>query len=84
MDALDPHTVPKIVANDRSATGFEGARMRRPGAMMLSAAMNGFYGLKQVTGNERTVTLRGAHRRIDHPNAREAPRRLALPVARVG
>ena len=37
---------------------FVGARLARglsqlrPGAFMLSAAMNGFYGLKQLTGNE--------------------------------
>jgi radical SAM superfamily enzyme YgiQ (UPF0313 family) len=71
--AFDPQHVAARLAR--------GARMLRPGAMMLSAAMNGFYGLKQLTGNEPAVTERGAPGRIDHPSVREAPRRIALPLA---
>ena len=52
-----------------------GARYLRPGAMMLSAAMNGFYGTKQIAGNEPHV---GPHepQRIVHPGKHEEPARL--------
>ncbi|MEO7109025.1 MAG: radical SAM protein [Polyangiaceae bacterium] len=53
-----------------------GARYLRPGALMLSSAMNGFYGLKQVTGNEPSVPVDAAHGRIAHPNASDPPTRL--------
>ena len=53
-----------------------GARMLRPGAMMLSTAMNGFYGLKQVTGNEPNVPDDVAKHPIVHPSPDEAPARL--------
>ncbi len=53
-----------------------GARQLRPGAMMLSGAMNGFYGLKQLTGNEPASAPPSAHR-IAHPAAGEPPARLS-------
>jgi radical SAM superfamily enzyme YgiQ (UPF0313 family) len=53
-----------------------GARQLRTGAMMLSAAMNGFYGLKQIRGNE-PVTMAGQPRAaIAHPSADAEPTRL--------
>lgn len=53
-----------------------GARYLRPGALMLSSAMNGFYGLKQVTGNEPSVPANASHGRIAHPVATDPPTRL--------
>lgn len=52
-----------------------GARTLRPGAMMLSAAMNGFYGHKQLTGNEPATPPAGGPP-IDHRKADAAPARL--------
>lgn len=43
-----------------------GARRLSPGGLMLSLAMNGFYGLKQVTGNQ-PATARDTGERIAHP-----------------
>jgi radical SAM superfamily enzyme YgiQ (UPF0313 family) len=58
-----------------------GARQLRPGAMMLSAAMNGFYGLKQLTGNEPACAP-SPTQRIAHPSPEAPPVRLHLPRAR--
>jgi radical SAM superfamily enzyme YgiQ (UPF0313 family) len=70
---------PRLVATRLA----RGARMLRPGAMMLSAAMNGFYGMKQLTGNEPTVDDRPTSHRIAHPVADAVPRRLhRLPLAK--
>ena len=53
-----------------------GARYLRPGGMMLSAAMNGFYGLKQLTGNE-PASAQSTGARIAHPEPDAPPTRLA-------
>jgi radical SAM superfamily enzyme YgiQ (UPF0313 family) len=44
-----------------------GARQLRPGAMMLSGAMNGFYGHKRLGGNEPADAAPSTHR-IAHPD----------------
>jgi hypothetical protein len=51
-----------------------------PGGMMLSAAMNGFYGWKRLTGNapRDAEPPRGT---IAHPHADAPPVRLRLPRA---
>ncbi|XYI00751.1 B12-binding domain-containing radical SAM protein [Sorangium sp. So ce1128] len=57
-----------------------GARYLSRGGMMLSAAMNGFYGLKQVTGNEPAAPPLDPHDRqgtIRHPAPGDAPARLS-------
>jgi radical SAM superfamily enzyme YgiQ (UPF0313 family) len=54
-----------------------GARQLSRGGLMLSAAMNGFYGLKQVTGNEPAAASAIGDDRIAHPDPREPPLRLA-------
>lgn len=54
-----------------------GARQLNRGGMMLSAAMNGFYGLKQLTGNEPASPPIEGEGRIAHPDPREAPLRLS-------
>jgi len=76
----------------RAALGrvARGTRTLRPGGLMLSAAMNGFYGLKQITGNEPATpsARRGAF--IAHPDPAAPPmrlsaiRRVAAPEATVG
>jgi hypothetical protein len=53
-----------------------GARTLRAGGMMLSAAMNGFYGLKRVTGNLPKTAARANEGLIAHPAVDEAPVRL--------
>jgi radical SAM superfamily enzyme YgiQ (UPF0313 family) len=53
-----------------------GTRLLSPGAMMLSAAMNGFYGLKRLTGNLPADAPLAPGARIAHPRADEAPARL--------
>lgn len=53
-----------------------GAKYLRSGAMMLSGAMNGFYGFKQLTGNEPAVTHAKVAFPIAHPDASEPPARL--------
>ena len=58
-----------------------GARTLSPGAMMLSTAMNGFYGWKRATGNEPAST-RPSDARIAHPSPNAAPLRLAASRAR--
>lgn len=54
-----------------------GARQLSPGGMMLSAAMNGFYGLKQLTGNPPAEAATLGRERIAHPDPAEPPERLA-------
>lgn len=44
---------------------------------MLSAAMNGFYGLKQLTGNPPVEAGTGGEERIAHPDPAAPPERLA-------
>jgi radical SAM superfamily enzyme YgiQ (UPF0313 family) len=58
-----------------------GARQLRPGAKMLSAAMNGFYGLKRLTGNEPCTAASRAPERIRHPSPDAEPTRL-VPLRR--
>ncbi len=53
-----------------------GARQLSRGGMMLSAAMNGFYGLKQITGNIPADAPATHASRIAHPDSRDAPLRL--------
>ena len=54
----------------------EGRKHLSPGGMMLSTAMNGFYGLKRLTGNlpAEAASKTG---QIVHPSAQSAPFRLA-------
>ena len=52
-----------------------GARTLSPGGMLLSAAMNGFYGWKRATGNE-PAGAPPSEARIAHPGPSEAPLRL--------
>lgn len=56
--AFSPAAVAERLAN--------GARHLRPGAMMLSTAMNGFYGLKQLSGNEPASADTATVGRIEH------------------
>ena len=58
-----------------------GARQLRAGGMMLSAAMNGFYGLKRVTGNEPRTAGREGEGRIVHRAMPAERERRALPMA---
>lgn len=58
-----------------------GARQLRPGAMMLSAAMNGFYGHKRLLGNDPADAPHPTGRRIAHPTPAEEPARL-FPLRR--
>src|SRR5581483_88385 len=53
-----------------------GARQLRAGALMLSGAMNGFYGLKRLTGNLPADAPLEGEGVIRHPGADEEPRRL--------
>ncbi|WP_437737461.1 B12-binding domain-containing radical SAM protein [Sorangium sp. So ce1335] len=54
-----------------------GARSLGRGGLMLSATMNGFYGLKQITGNEPAAPPVEAEGAIRHPAPGEAPARLS-------
>jgi radical SAM superfamily enzyme YgiQ (UPF0313 family) len=57
-----------------------GARRLRPGAMLLSAAMNGFYGLKRLEGNLPADASMAAAGRIDHaPSAQNGAATLTRP-----
>ncbi|UQA55977.1 B12-binding domain-containing radical SAM protein [Polyangium aurulentum] len=62
------------LVTDRLARG---ARQLSRGGMMLSAAMNGFYGLKQLTGNEPARAPIEGEGRIAHPDPMQAPLRLS-------
>jgi radical SAM superfamily enzyme YgiQ (UPF0313 family) len=55
-----------------------GARQLSPGGWMLSAAMNGFYGLKQLTGNLPAEAPLVSSTRISHPSPESVPVRLAM------
>src|SRR5262249_53129009 len=57
-----------------------GALRLSRGAMMLSAAMNGFYGLKRLTGNIPADAPAPAAGRITHPDPRDLPLRLSTHV----
>jgi radical SAM superfamily enzyme YgiQ (UPF0313 family) len=59
-----------------SARLARGARTLRPGGMMLSAAMNGFYGLKRLSGNLPRTAPRANEGMIAHPHAGDPPARL--------
>lgn len=54
----------------------KGAGRLSPGGMMLSAAMNGFYGLKRLTGNAPAEAPVEDDYRIHHPGREQAPFRL--------
>jgi radical SAM superfamily enzyme YgiQ (UPF0313 family) len=54
-----------------------GVRTLSPGGLMLSAAMNGFYGLKRATGNVPAVARNYPTVPIAHPDPNAAPVRLA-------
>jgi radical SAM superfamily enzyme YgiQ (UPF0313 family) len=70
----------RLAFSARSVAGrvLRGARQLRPGAFLLSAAMNGFYGHKQLQGNEPADAM-VTGRRISHgvlrvPSARSLVR----------
>lgn len=54
-----------------------GMRQLGPGGRMLSAAMNGFYGRKRLTGNRPADAPEGGAR-ITHPRRDDEPLRLRL------
>ncbi len=54
------------------------ARTLSPGGLMLSAAMNGFYGWKRVTGNT-PADAEPPRGTIAHPRADAPPVRLRMP-----
>ena len=54
-----------------------GARQLSPGGMMLSAAMNGFYGLKQLTGNSPAEAAVAGAERVAHPDPAVPGERLS-------
>jgi len=54
-----------------------GARYLSRGGAMLSAAMNGFYGLKRATGNTPRAASLGGEGRIAHPSPSDTPTRLS-------
>ncbi len=61
-----------------------GARRLNAGGMMLSTAMNGFYGLKRLTGNlPLTYPVESAHR-IAHPVAHAQSPLVRETIATVG
>lgn len=54
-----------------------GIRELSPGGLMLSAAMNGFYGLKRALGNAPAEAPRENEGQIQHPSMNEPPLRLS-------
>ena len=58
-----------------------GARQLRPGAFMLSAAMNGFYGHKRLLENLPADASLDSPHRIAHPDPAAPPARL-VPLRR--
>jgi radical SAM superfamily enzyme YgiQ (UPF0313 family) len=54
-----------------------GVRQLGRGGLMLSAAMNGFYGLKRLTGNLPADAAERPELQIAHPAAEQAAARLA-------
>lgn len=63
---------PELVA----ARLARGARQLGRGGLMLSAAMNGFYGAKRLTGNVPADPPRVERARIRHPSPEAPPARL--------
>jgi radical SAM superfamily enzyme YgiQ (UPF0313 family) len=61
-----------------------GACQLSAGGLMLSAAMNGFYGLKQLTGNLPVTAQNQGPVSIDHPTASVKPERLSTLSDRRG
>jgi radical SAM superfamily enzyme YgiQ (UPF0313 family) len=60
-----------------------GARQLRAGGLMLSASMNGFYGLKRLTGNlPAEARDQPDTPRIAHPAPSSDPARISLRIAR--
>jgi radical SAM superfamily enzyme YgiQ (UPF0313 family) len=60
-----------------------GARQLRAGGLMLSASMNGFYGLKRLTGNlPAEARDRPGASRIAHPEPGSPPARISLRLPR--
>jgi radical SAM superfamily enzyme YgiQ (UPF0313 family) len=58
-----------------------GARQLRAGALLLSSTMNGFYGMKRLTGNlPADAPLLGSGR-IRHPDPSSAPVRLSTATS---
>jgi hypothetical protein len=59
------------------------AKQLRAGGLMLSASMNGFYGLKRLTNN-LPAEARDSEQtpRIAHPHASQNPERISLRLAR--
>jgi radical SAM superfamily enzyme YgiQ (UPF0313 family) len=51
-----------------------------PGGVMLASAMNGFYGLKRLTGNFPLDQPIESEHRIAHPSPQAAPFRMAREV----
>ena len=56
------------------------ARTLSPGGFLLSSTMNGFYGLKRLSGNA-PADAEPPRGTIDHPRREAPPRRLRLPRA---
>lgn len=54
-----------------------GVRQLSRGGLMLSAAMNGFYGLKRLTGNLPADAAERPESQIAHPDPEQAAARLA-------
>jgi radical SAM superfamily enzyme YgiQ (UPF0313 family) len=52
------------------------SRQLSPGGLMLATAMNGFYGLKRITGNTPAIAPATHGRPIAHPPPQDAPFRL--------
>ena len=61
-----------------------GTRQLSPGGLLLSATMNGFYGLKQLTDNLPATASLAAEGRIEHPTAEAKPVRLTALTSRRG
>lgn len=53
-----------------------GRRYLNAGGMMLAAAMNGFYGLKRLTGNTPAIPPTISSECINHPDPQRAPFRI--------
>jgi radical SAM superfamily enzyme YgiQ (UPF0313 family) len=57
-----------------------GRRQLSPGAMWLSLAMNGFYGLKRLTGNQPAIVPPTNVGLIDHPIAHAEDEETSAPL----
>jgi radical SAM superfamily enzyme YgiQ (UPF0313 family) len=67
-EAFAPHAVAERLSR--------GTAYLNTGGMMLSAAMNGFYGLKRLTGNAPAVAPITGIGEITHPQPQQAPFKL--------